>query len=296
MNFTAVKTLFLFFMFLINFHAFAWNAPLSLINRMTGSGSAVSNENSGLLTHLAPYQCPISTLEVNHNNFSFDKIDLIDQTKLRDPDLPAEFDWRDFNGVTPVKNQGSFQSCWAFSGIAALEHMIKIEDGIEENLSEQDLINWNTSHGGGNGAILSRAGDYFKLLGATYAKNEPYQAHDGIIQLSHPRAYKIIDGGDFFGEDREAMKYCVYHFGALMTMIDGNLLLQNYTGGIFNLKSNTINHDVLIVGWNDNQGYWIIKNSWGTGLGENGYFRIAYGAACIGAVNYAMVYKDLLLN
>ena len=59
-------------------------------------------------------------------------------------DLPTSFDWRDYNGCTPIRNQGSCGSCWAFSTVGALECNIKIKDGISKDLSEQWLVSCNS--------------------------------------------------------------------------------------------------------------------------------------------------------
>ncbi|MDY6953318.1 MAG: C1 family peptidase, partial [Thermodesulfobacteriota bacterium] len=67
-------------------------------------------------------------------------------------DLPTRWDWRDHNGVTPVRNQGSCGSCWAFASAATMESAILLNDGTEVNLSEQHLVSCNLngwSCGGG---------------------------------------------------------------------------------------------------------------------------------------------------
>ena len=63
---------------------------------------------------------------------------------------------------------------------------------------------------------------------------------------------------------------------------------QAYSGGIFNTNEScegVINHAVVLVGWNDNNGtdgYWILRNSWGTSWGIGGYMHIAYGVSQVG--------------
>ena len=63
------------------------------------------------------------------------------------PQLPSAFDWRNRNGVTPVKDQARCGSCWAFSTVGLLESKIRIKDGVIEDLSEQYLVSCNTEAG-----------------------------------------------------------------------------------------------------------------------------------------------------
>ena len=77
-----------------------------------------------------------------------------DTTPIR-RDLPASFDWRDLGGVTPVKNQASCGSCWAFSTVAPLECAIKIHDGVTVDLSEQWLVRCNREGWGCDGGFYA---------------------------------------------------------------------------------------------------------------------------------------------
>jgi len=68
--------------------------------------------------------------------------------------------------------------------------------------------------------------------------------------------------------------------GPVLGALNANYL-QRYTSGVLNVANcpTDINHAITIVGWGSQNGinYWIVKNSWGTGWGENGYFRIIRG-------------------
>jgi hypothetical protein len=65
-----------------------------------------------------------------------------------------------------------------------------------------------------------------------------------------------------------------------------------YTGGVFNRNySGTVNHGVVLVGWDDSTQSWILRNSWDTWWGEGGYMRIAYNCSSIGVCSNYVVYK-----
>ena len=106
----------------------------------------------------------------------------------RKDDPPASWDWRALGGVTAVKNQGSCGSCWAFSTIGVVESAIKIEDGIEEDLSEQHILSCNTAGWGCSGATWGYAWligtpDACGYVGAAFEADYPYQAIRWEVRL-----------------------------------------------------------------------------------------------------------------
>ena len=99
-------------------------------------------------------------------------------------DLPDTFDWRDINGTdftTPIKDQGSCGSCWAFGTVAPLECNIKIKDGVEVNLSEQWLLNCNQDGWDCGGARKLNAETHQRLQGSAPCvdRQQGVEAPDG---------------------------------------------------------------------------------------------------------------------
>ena len=85
-----------------------------------------------------------------------------------------------------------------------------------------------------------------------------------------------------------AIKNAIYTYGPISVEVAVDSYFEAYSGGVFNANTASyINHAVVLVGWDDTNGCWIMKNSWGTGWGESGYMRIAYGCDLIG---YAAAY------
>jgi C1A family cysteine protease len=204
---------------------------------------------------------------------------------------PPAWDWRDYDGVTPAKNQGSCGSCWAFAAIGALESTVlvtssKFYDFSEENLKECN--NWEFGCGGGNAWAAT---NYFVKQGTVRENCDPYHVWDTGSCNTECAKIEQVTGWRILPNDIDTIKNYVYNHGACYTTMyasfpgfggyDGSSVLY-YTG------TNTPNHAVLIVGWDDNlshaggSGAWICKNSWGPGWGEDGFFYIAYGSARIG--------------
>jgi C1A family cysteine protease len=211
--------------------------------------------------------------------------------------LPSSYDWRDYDGCTSIKNQGSCGSCWAFATVGALECAIKIVDHIEVDLSEQWLVSCNQWEMGCDGGGLCF--EYFQVpeypeyadpcgdYGAVFEADFPYAASDLPCSCPYPHVFGIEDW-DWIGidpwsnPDIEAMKQAILDYGPITVFVYAGGYFQSYTEGIFNACQNEewTNHVVVLVGWDDTQGengVWFLRNSWGPGWGEDGYMRIAFG-------------------
>ena len=215
---------------------------------------------------------------------------LSSKTMVAETALPSYWDWRQHNGVTPVKNQGGCGSCWAFSTVGTMEAMILIASGITNDLSEQQLVSCDTEYYGCEG------GDYaFDMEispGAVLESCFPYEAADVPCQTNCPYVYKLNSWGyvsnSWSVPSTTAIKNAIYTYGPISVLVAVDGYFEAYSGGVFNANTaSSINHAVVLVGWDDTNGCWIMKNSWGTGWGESGYMRIAYGCDQIG---YAAAY------
>ncbi|MBN1296526.1 hypothetical protein JXA80_07075 [bacterium] len=201
-------------------------------------------------------------------------------------DFPEVWDWREMAGVTPVKNQGQCGSCWAFAALGVLEAQIRIQTGVEYDLSEQQLVDCTPGSYGCNGGTTESAWSYLAWDPARIEADYPYEAVNGSCRTESSPAYIRTIGFDAYHGSEEAIKSALVDYGPVATSMGANDNLKAYTGGCYADDSNTsINHGVVIVGWDDticDGGSWIVKNSWGTDFGENGYFTIRRGDVHIG--------------
>jgi hypothetical protein len=220
-------------------------------------------------------------------------------------ELPAKFDWRAMDGTTAVKAQGSCGSCWAFGTVGALECDILIRDGVEVDLAEQWLVSCNQSGwgcGGGGFAhgyhMLKR--DHCGGTGAVLEYDFPYQATNAPCECPYPHAYNL-DAWGFLDKsvdipDADLIKRAIMEYGPVTVGVYADGAFSSYHGGVFTgSNAYDINHLVVLVGWDDNQGpegVWFLRNSWGTMWGENGYMRIAYGRNAVGWQASWVEYRD----
>lgn len=221
---------------------------------------------------------------------------------LRLRSLPSRFDWRTLDGVTDVRNQGGCGSCWAFGALAAVESAIKLNAGWDVDLSEQWLVDC-TNAGDCGGGWHTSAMSYMQCVGgstdpcgdrgAVREADCPYQAVDGTCYCPYVHPY-CINSYNYAGSAVADIKQAVYTQGVVATCVRVNSAFQAYTGGVFNgCETGSINHVVGIVGWDDSlgtNGCWIIKNSWGTSWGVDGYMYIEYGCSSIGYSSYYATY------
>ena len=230
------------------------------------------------------------------------------------PTLPEKWDWREQGGVTPVKDQGQCGSCWAFATVGPLESAIKIKTGQNVDLSEQWLVSCNRDGWGCDGGwwaheyhagLIGKCGG----TGAVLEEYFPYVAYDQPCSGPYPHDYLLVDndgdgyswefiGGEGSIPSVEKIKQAIYTYGPVSAAVYVDIAFQMYTGGVFNGDGDgQVNHAIVLVGWDDTKGkngVWILRNSWGTGWGENGYMYIEYGCNRVGyAACYIDDYKDL---
>ncbi|MQL79644.1 hypothetical protein Taro_012100 [Colocasia esculenta] len=215
-----------------------------------------------------------------------------------DVDVPTSLDWRKKGAVTAVKDQGQCGGCWAFSSTGAMEGINAITTGELISLSEQELIDCDTSNDGCNGGYMDYAFEWVTSNGGIDTEqNYPYTGVDSVCNTTKEDIKVVSIDGYRDVSPSDIALLCAVVQQPISVGIDGSSLdFQLYTGGIYNgdCSSNPddIDHAVLIVGYGQEKGidYWITKNSWGTNWGMEGYIYIErnttlpYGICAINAM------------
>ncbi|KAF8377587.1 hypothetical protein HHK36_030969 [Tetracentron sinense] len=201
-------------------------------------------------------------------------------------DLPESVDWRTKGAVAPVKDQGNCGSCWAFSTIAAVEGINKIVTDDLISLSEQELVDCDTSYNEGcNGGLMDYAFEFIINNGGIDTEEDyPYQANDGTCDQYRKNARVVtIDGyEDVPPNDEKALQKAVVNQPVSVAIEAGGRAFQLYQSGVFTgICGTALDHGVAAVGYGTESDvdYWIVKNSWGSSWGENGYIRMERNVA-----------------
>ena len=211
-----------------------------------------------------------------------------------DPSKPllASVDWKEQGAVAAVKDQGACGSCWAFSAVAGTEGAYQIKHGNLQTFSEQQLVDCATGrfgNAGCDGGDLPGSFDYFEQYGAETETQYPYTAEDGNCHYNSDPATKVTGSKAVETYSDSALKQAL-GTQPLAVCIDASTL-QSYSGGVVDVNAcgyvPQLDHCVLLYGYSGSD-YWMLKNSWGSGWGENGYFRFAQGGDTCGIQEEAM--------
>lgn len=206
--------------------------------------------------------------------------------------LPSSFDWRDYNGenwMTPVRNQGSCGSCWSFSVSGVVEAVYNIfsnNPNLDIDISEQQMVSsCCSSCGSCSGGWMTSAFNYIKNTGVADESCNPYTARDSSCRLCsdwQDRKYTIESYFRILPNTNSAYKQALMDYGPLSIGIDASDMFTYYVDGVYEedfeeVNFTGLNHGIVLVGWSDVGGYWIIRNSWGSSWGQGGYGKMSYG-------------------
>lgn len=200
-------------------------------------------------------------------------------------DLPKSVDWREVGAVSSVKDQELCGCCWAFATIGAVEGQRFLKDCKPLiSLSVQNLVDCTESNVGCLGGVVDNAYQYIMdNNGIATEESYPYKSMDSECKFNATskvnitiRGYRDIDKGD-----EQQLQDALANVGPISVALQATHdSFQHYKSGIYHepkCDPNKVDHGVLAVGYGadkDGQEYYIVKNSWGTKWGENGYVKI----------------------
>ncbi|MDD5565223.1 MAG: C1 family peptidase, partial [Thermoanaerobaculaceae bacterium] len=207
---------------------------------------------------------------------------------------------------TPPKDQGGCGSCWAFGTIDEAETAVLVDAGADNgyvdgagvhassgvaipDMSEQYVLSCNDlgySCAGGNNALSFLTGSH---PGAMDEGCFGYEAADLACGYCDKPFWWHLSGWAYLISDTKiptvaAIKQAILTYGAVTAYVYVDRTFQAYTGGVYNNTKTYryTNHQIQLVGWDDSKSAWLLKNSWGTGWGIDGYMWITYTSCRVG--------------
>jgi len=210
---------------------------------------------------------------------------------VKQEDLPVSIDWRDYNAVTMIKDQGACGSCWTFGSTGSLEGAWSIKYKQLISLSEQQIvdcawINWSSEQTMGcNGGFAAPAYTWIMMNnGIATEQHYPYLAQDGSCRPADHTSGVTVTGYVNVTQDSEAdLQSAVGTIGPVAIAIDASLnSFRFYGSGVYyeplcRSGQRFLDHEVLAMGYGSLNGsdYWLVKNSWSTHWGNEGTIMMA---------------------
>lgn len=243
----------------------------------------------------------------------FDRVSAYNSDISETPDksFPESFDLRNFGLVSEVRTQGNYNTCWAICAMESLETQI-----LKNQYEESPLLSpWHLTYFAFNGenSFFSPSSDVFKAggtntlastilsrwIGPVSEDKAPYNQSktlpDNMINECEYKVTDVLNLHSWISEHKkyntEFIKELIYDKNSVSCFINSD---KNYytsdTYSFFCSSPSKVTHAVLLAGWDDNyskenfkgntrpqnDGAWLVKNSWGENWGDGGYFWLSY--------------------
>jgi C1A family cysteine protease len=206
-------------------------------------------------------------------------------------------DWVAKGAVSPIKNQASCGSCWAFSTVGAVEGHYQIAGNPLTQFSEENLVSCdNKMHGGSDngchGGLMDHAFAWIKKNGLCTERDYPYAAGSGIAPACKTSCAPAVTLTGFTDVRGEAGMIPALAKGPVSVAVEADKsAFHLYKSGVLDSAAcgKKLDHGILAVGYgtDEGRGYYKVKNSWGTTWGESGYIRLVQGKDMCGIADSA---------
>jgi len=213
---------------------------------------------------------------------------LISEQNIHNNDLPISFSWTNINGTdytTPIKDQSPAPTCEAYALCAAIETLMQYQIGalFQPDLSEAHLYFFAGGTYENGGVNVHDAADYLITNGVPDEgcfpdPHRPFDFPFSSVDGWENRTMKITEWG-WVSHDEESIKQALIEYGPLTICIFVYDDMYQYKSGVYRKTAESIRvggHLVALVGYDDITQSWLVKNSWGTGWGDNGWFHMGY--------------------
>lgn len=230
--------------------------------------------------------------------------------------IPTKYDLRSLGYVTPVRDQAQSGSCWSFATMAVLESAILKATGKQYDLSEGNLKNlavqysdigwrYNVNEGGMYPFVIGYLTSWAGPVTETQDPTDDWDVFAPLLKsLVHVQNIQYFKRTSY--TDNNAIKEAIMKYGAVASEIFWNNNYVKGTSDYYYDGSSGRNHAIAVVGWDDTRsvsgapgkGAWIIKNSYGTTHGENGYYYVSYYDKSLFRINdesynsFAIIFND----
>jgi C1A family cysteine protease len=217
--------------------------------------------------------------------------------------FPSYYDLREKGCVSRIYNQGSYGTCWAFAATSALESALLPEQQLYFSVDHMSMSNSFRANQYDGGSYTMGMAYLAAWQGPVYEEDDPYgdgSTDSSLEAQKHVQQMQIIDGKDY-----EGIKEAVFKYGGVQSSLystirssqGSSMYYNNDTSAYCYIGTEKPNHDVVIIGWDDNypssnfntslegDGAFICQNSWGEDFGEDGIFYVSYYDTNIGTHN-----------
>jgi C1A family cysteine protease len=206
---------------------------------------------------------------------------------------PTNFNWFNQGVCTPVYNQGECGSCWAFSATETIESWWALSGKPLTGLSMEQIVDCDTTCYGCGGGWPYLAYEYVEGAGGIESYQAyPYTAESGTAGSCQFNAGSVVAKvSNYQTVSGETGLYNALQTGPVSVCVDASSW-SAYSSGVLTSCGNSVDHCVQLVGYaNYNQAgaYWIVRNSWGTDWGQNGFIYVAIGQDLCDIGDYATV-------